>query len=245
MKKIIASNFKCNHTRASTSEFCVNLANFLTQDSIKTSNKILQKCEIFLFPSSIALLENNNKNFTIGAQNAFFAQNGGFTGEIGTDHLAEFKIKTIIIGHSERRQILGENQEFCAKKFEFFKNLGFKIFYCIGENEEVQERGDSAVLDFLKSELVGIDLNYSNLILAYEPIWAIGTGKVANLTQIEQTHKALKALAPNVPLLYGGSVKAQNIAEILNIKEVDGTLIGSASWEFSSFKAILENAAKI
>lgn len=236
--KIIASNFKTNHTRKSTKAYCENLEKYL-QENPNFSHKIN------IFPPSCALLENTFKGFTIGTQNAYFTQNGSFTGEIGLEQLSEFCIQSLIIGHSERREILGESQSLCAKKFEFFKAQDFTIFYCIGESLETKNKGLDSTLRFLESELNGIDLNYSKLIIAYEPIWAIGTGISASMEEITKIHQALKQKLGKIPLLYGGSVKLENIKEILSIKGVDGALIGSASWDFENFKKILENIKEI
>lgn len=158
------------------------------------------------------------------------------------EQLEEFAINTLLIGHSERREILKESQEFCAKKFDFFSKLGFGIYYCIGESQEIKQQGFEATLRFLESQLSGIDLSNSNLVVAYEPIWAIGSGVSASLEEISQIHTHLKQKLGKIPLLYGGSVKPQNVREILSLNDVDGVLIGSASWEISSFCQILENS---
>lgn len=235
MKKIIASNFKTNHTRKSTQDFCNNLQRFLeAKEQIGV--------EITIFPPQSALLENQFNTFNIGAQNAYPAKNGAFTGEIGTEQLEEFNIKTLLIGHSERREILKESQEFCAEKFTFFKALNFKIFYCIGEPLEIKKQGVEATLKYLELQLSGVDLNYSSLVLAYEPIWAIGSGISATLEEITQIHTSLKQKFSKIPLLYGGSVKAQNVREILSLEGVDGVLVGSASWELNNFCQIIENS---
>ena len=234
--KIIASNFKTNHTRKSTLHFCKELENFVKKRSLKSPHQIL------IFPPQTALLENHFASFKIGAQNAYPAKNGSFTGEIGLEQLEEFEIQTLLIGHSERREILKESQSFCAEKFAFFAKLGFQICYCIGESLEVKEQGIEAVLEFLESQFLGIDLSYPHLIVAYEPIWAIGSGASASLEEITQIHTRLKQKLGKIPLLYGGSVKPKNVREILQIHSVDGVLVGSASWEISSFCQILDNS---
>ncbi|WDL75042.1 triose-phosphate isomerase [Helicobacter winghamensis] len=231
--KIIASNFKTNHTRKSTQEFCGVLESFLSHKSIPH--------KVAVFPPSTALLENAFKHFSIGAQNAYFAQNGSFTGEIGLEQLEEFSIQTLLIGHSERR-FLGECQEFCAQKFAYFAKQNFEIFYCIGESLDTKNQGLYSTLAFLESQLQGIDLSYPKLIVAYEPIWAIGSGVSATLDEITQIHTCLKQKLGKIPLLYGGSVKPQNTREILSLDGVDGVLVGSASWEIESFCQILENS---
>jgi len=219
---IFAGNFKTNHTRASTKEYISILTKLVNDDD-----------NVYIFPPSIAL-DKFDTNIKIGVQNAYPTQNGAFTGEIGLEQLNEFDIKTILIGHSERREILNESQDDIIKKFDFFKSNGFEIIYCIGEPLEVREQGEKAVIEYLLSQFNGIDLNYDKLIVAYEPIWAIGTGVSASIDDITNTHKALKEVVKS-PLLYGGSVKIDTIKDISNIDEVDGVLVGSASLDANKF----------
>jgi len=226
---IYAANFKTNHTRASTKEYIASL-NTLVKDSSH---------QVFVFPPATAL-DSYESVATIGAQNAHFTQNGAFTGEIGLEQLDEFDIKTILIGHSERREYFGESQEIVAKKFEFFKNQGFEIIYCIGEPLSIREQGEVQVIEYLKAQFEGIDTTYDKLIIAYEPIWAIGTGRSATTNEISTTHKALKAIV-NKPLLYGGSVKPNNVKEIVSIDGVDGVLVGSASLDVESFASMINH----
>ena len=230
---IIASNFKTNHTRKSTKEFIEAVNGYLEDKKIEN--------EVLIFPTSSSLDDFNTvSNLTIGAQNAYAVKSGSFTGEIGTQQLDEFNIKTILIGHSERRHILGETQEQIAVKYEFYKALGYKIVYCIGEPLEVKEQGLQATLEYVYEQFVGIDTNYENLILAYEPVWAIGTGVTATNDDIKNVHNAIKEKI-NKPLLYGGSVKVANVGEICAIPNVDGALIGTASWVKEDFIQIIEN----
>ncbi len=230
---IIASNFKTNHTRKSTSSFVKEVNDFLV------SNKISN--DVYIFPTSTSLNSFDTvSNLIIGTQNAYATKNGSFSGEIGTEQLEEFEIKTILIGHSERRHILGESQEEIAKKFSFYSELGYKIIYCIGEPLEVKEQGIEKTLEFIYEQFVGIDTNYENLILAYEPVWAIGTGVTATNNDITSVHSAIKSKI-NKPLLYGGSVKVANVRDICALEGVDGALIGTASWIIEDFKQIIEN----
>ncbi|BAF73142.1 triose-phosphate isomerase [Sulfurovum sp. NBC37-1] len=226
---IFAANFKMNHTRASTKAYLDALNQKLA--SKRSEDRV------FVFPPSTAL-DHYDGDFTIGAQNAYLEKNGAFTGEIGLDQLDEFAIKTILIGHSERRDILGEDQAFVAEKFSYFKSQGFEIIYCIGEALEVREAGEEAVMVHLLSQFEGIDLSYEKMIVAYEPIWAIGTGHSATTEAIASTHAALKQHFDR-PLLYGGSVKPANIKEITAIESVDGVLVGSASLEVESFTQMI------
>ena len=226
---IFAANFKMNHTRATTKAYLDTLAQKLV--SKRSEDRI------FVFPPATAL-DTYEGAFTIGAQNAYMAENGAYTGEIGLEQLEEFAIETILVGHSERRDILGEDQELVSEKFAYFKAKGFEIIYCIGEALEVREKGDEAVISHLLSQFEGIDLSYERLIIAYEPIWAIGTGRSATVEEISSTHAALKKHFDR-PLLYGGSVKPENIKEIIGIDGVDGVLVGSASLDVESFSEMI------
>ena len=230
---IIASNFKTNHTRKSTALFINEVNDYLKSNEIKN--------EVYVFPTATSLdLFDTVSTFSIGAQNAYATASGSFTGEIGTVQLDEFGIKTILIGHSERRHILGETQNKITKKYEFYKELGYKIIYCIGEPLEVKNQGLIKTLEYIYEQFDGIDTNYKNLILAYEPVWAIGTGVTATNDDIKNIHNAIKEKISK-PLLYGGSVKVENVREICQIQNVDGVLIGTASWKKEDFIQILEN----
>ena len=230
---IIASNFKTNHTRQSTALFVNEVNDYIKKNNISS--------EVFVFPTATSLDSFEVvSNFSIGAQNAYPTVAGSFTGEIGTSQLDEFGIKTILIGHSERRHILGETQNKIAKKYDFYKELGYKIIYCIGEPLEVKNKGLEQTLEYIYEQFNEIDTKYENLILAYEPVWAIGTGVTATNDDIENIHRAIKEKFPK-PLLYGGSVKVENVREICQIPNVDGALIGTASWKKEDFIQILEN----
>lgn len=234
---IIASNFKTNHTRKSTASFVNEVNEFLKTNEISN--------DVYIFPTATSLDSFNTiSNFTVGAQNAYATAKGSFTGEIGTEQLDEFEIKTILIGHSERRHVIGESQEEIAKKFAFYKELGYKIIYCIGEPLEVKEAGLEKTLEYVYSQFEGIDTNYENLVLAYEPVWAIGTGVTATNDDITAVHSAIKSQI-NKPLLYGGSVKVANVREICQLDGVDGALIGTASWIVEDFKQIIENTKDV
>lgn len=239
MKTIIAGNFKANLTRKQVMTYTQGLEKFLESqcgDSIEN-----HKLQVDIFPSHTALLDNTFAYFHIGTQNGYFAASGGFTGEIGLLQLQEFGINRILIGHSERRNLLGEDSECIAKKFRFYAEAGFEIYYCIGEDLHTRQKGEGALKDFLHAQLASIDVSYSKLIVAYEPIWAIGTGVSASMEQIEETHSILAQMT-QAPLLYGGSVNADNAGEILKIQNVNGVLVGSASLEVDSFAKIIQAA---
>lgn len=232
---IIAANFKTNLTRASTLKYLEQLETFIDKNSIKQ--------EVLVFPATSSLVSHNG-SVMIGAQNAYFTTNGAFTGEIGYEHLQEFNIKTILIGHSERRHILGETQETIVKKFNFYKDLGFKIVYCVGEPLNIRESGNDTMMEYLSKQYEGIDTAYENLIIAYEPVWAIGSGLTPTTSDIEAVHKELKTKS-SAPLLYGGSVKVSNAKEILDLKNVDGILVGGASLYVEHFCTMCQFAQDI
>jgi len=223
---IYAANFKTNHTRQSTREYLGKL-----QPQLSKKNP---KDQVIIFPPLTALDDYESADFTVGVQNAYPSEKGAFTGEVGLEQLAEFNVNTILIGHSERREILGETQEKIAEKFSFFKAHNFKIIYCIGESLEIREQGFEAVMEHLVSQFEGIDIHYDNFVVAYEPIWAIGTGRTASVQEITQTHNALKDVV-HKPILYGGSVKGSNIQDITEIDTVDGVLVGGASLKTETF----------
>ncbi|MBO7476133.1 MAG: triose-phosphate isomerase [Campylobacter sp.] len=228
---ILAANLKCNHTRASFGEYCEFL-------NANLGDEILSKHQIVVFPPSVALNSQNHK-FTQGAQNFYPCEKGSFTGEIGKEMLSEFGIDCVLIGHSERREILGETDELIAKKFEFAKSQDYKIIFCIGENEQIYKNGITK--EFLSLQLAKIDLEYPNLFIAYEPIWAIGTGNTATSAIIDEILSFLRTKT-KAPLLYGGSVNLKNIAEISQIPSCDGVLVGTASWNAENFINLIKEA---
>ncbi|WP_345976510.1 triose-phosphate isomerase [Sulfurimonas sp. HSL3-7] len=232
---IIAANFKTNMTRAQTAEYYTKVSGFITEKGISS--------EAMIFPPATAF-NTFEGVLTVGAQNAFAVENGAYTGEIGLEQLDEFGIKTILVGHSERRHILGESQELIIEKFNYYKEKGFTIVYCIGEPIEVREEGNEALMNYLDDQFEGIDLEYEKLIIAYEPVWAIGTGVTPSEDDVELIHTALRQKTSR-PLLYGGSVKTANAKELLALNNVDGALIGSGALNAEDFCTILSIAENI
>lgn len=232
---IIAANLKTNLTREKTIKYIKEVENFLSKNSISQ--------EVLVFPA-ISNLNLHVGDVIVGAQNAYPTINGAFTGEIGYEQLEEFGIKTILIGHSERRHIIGETQDALVKKFNFYKNLGFKIVYCVGEPLEVREAGHDKMMSYISKQYEGIDTSYENLIIAYEPVWAIGTGLTPTSGDIVAIHKELKEKS-TAPLLYGGSVKVTNAKEVLALDGVDGILVGSAALYVEHFCTMCEYAQSL
>ncbi|QOR01589.1 MULTISPECIES: triose-phosphate isomerase [unclassified Campylobacter] len=223
---IFAANLKCNHTRSSFELYAQEL-----------NQKLNQEDEVFIFPPNVAFLKNNFI-FQQGAQNFYPCENGAYTGEIGRIHLEEFNIKSVLIGHSERRA-LNEDESFLKAKFDFAKNLDFNIIYCIGESLETKNSKQS--LDFLKKQIGNIDLTYEKLIIAYEPIYSIGTGVSADLDDINTVLDFLRQ-STQAKLLYGGSVNQNNIKAICALKNCDGVLVGSAALKADEFFNMIQIA---
>ncbi|MDT8339088.1 MAG: triose-phosphate isomerase [Sulfurimonas sp.] len=230
---IIAANLKTNLTREKTLKYINEVESFLRKNSISQ--------EVFVFPATSSLNPHVGA-VVVGAQNAYPTINGAFTGEIGYEQLEEFGIKTILIGHSERRHVLGETQEELVKKFNFYKELGFKIIYCVGEPLEIREAGFESMMEYISAQYEGIDTSYENLIVAYEPVWAIGTGLTPTNADIVAIHAELKKKS-SAPLLYGGSVKVTNAKEVLALDGVEGILVGSAALYAEHFCTMCEYAS--
>ncbi len=232
---IIASNLKTNLTREKTISYLMDVENFLDQ--------INSKDDVYVFPAQSSLNPHHGK-VTQGAQNAYPTINGAFTGEIGLEQLEEFGVKTVLIGHSERRHVMGETQESIVEKFNFFKSQGFKIIYCVGEPLDVREQGEDVLLKYLELQYRGIDTQYDDLIIAYEPVWAIGTGHTPTLEDISKIHLKLKEKS-TAPLLYGGSVKVETARDILACDGVEGVLVGSGALKVENFCQMIQFAQEL
>ncbi|MBS4275495.1 triose-phosphate isomerase [Campylobacter vulpis] len=223
---IFAANLKCNHTRASFELYLKAL-----NETLGTHNN-----NIFVFPPSVAFSQKESF-FTQGTQNFYPCINGAFTGELGKEHLDEFGIKCVLIGHSERR--IYENEALIKAKFDFAKKQGWQIFLCIGE--DLKTKQESKTKDFLKKQLENLDLAYEKLIIAYEPIYSIGTGVSAKNEDIGEILDFLHTLT-KAPLLYGGSVNENNIKEILKINHCGGVLVGSAALKVENFITLIKGS---
>ena len=178
---------------------------------------------------------------TIFAQNVHWADEGAFTGEVSTTILLELGVQGAIVGHSERRQYFGETDETVRMRTEHALEAGLRVIACVGELDEERERGETEAV--LRRQ-VSVLSHHQNLVIAYEPVWAIGTGKTATPDQAQEAHELIKGIL-DVPVLYGGSVKPENAAELLSQGHVDGALVGGASLEVESFTAICQAAASL
>jgi len=245
---MIAGNWKMNTTVSEA----VKLANELRQglDEIDNVDKVL--CPPFI---SLAAVGESIKGSSIklGAQNLYFEEKGAYTGEISPLMLAEL-CEFVIIGHSERRQYFNETDEIINKKVQAALKVGLKPILCIGERLEQNEAGLTAevVTKQLRSALVGID-DLSKMTIAYEPIWAIGTGRAATGEQANQTISLIRRtisklygerVAQDLRILYGGSVTADNATEFMQQPEIDGALVGGASLKADQFLRIVKQTSE-
>ena len=168
------------------------------------------------------------------AQSCHWAESGAFTGEISAAMLLELGVYGTIVGHSERRQLFGETDETVAKRTEAALAAGLDVIACVGETEAEREAGETEAV-LLRQ--VGVLEHDENLVIAYEPVWAIGTGKTATPQMAQDAHALIRSLL-DVPVLYGGSVKPENAGELLAQPAVDGALVGGASLELEAFAAV-------
>jgi triosephosphate isomerase len=168
------------------------------------------------------------------AQSCHWAESGAFTGEISAAMLLELGVYGTIVGHSERRQFFGETDETVARRTEAALAAGLDVIACVGETEAEREAGETEAV--LRRQ-VGVLEHDENLVIAYEPVWAIGTGKTATPQMAQDTHALIRSLL-DVPVIYGGSVKPENAAELLAQPAVEGALVGGASLELETFAAV-------
>lgn len=246
-QKIIACNWKMNKTSSQA-------VTLLTE--IKENLKPLN-CNFIVFPPFTALEAVNDickkANICLGAQNCHWQEKGAFTGEISVEMLKELNVKYVIIGHSERRQYFAETDETINKKIKSVINAGLKAVLCVGETLEQREQGieKTHIENQIKADLIGISSDdCSQILIAYEPIWAIGTGKTATSQQAEEMCKFIRdsivnlyseKTAENINILYGGSMNGKNAKELLNQKNIDGGLIGGASLKPQEISEIANN----
>jgi triosephosphate isomerase len=242
-KKIFAANWKLNKTPEEAREFLIKLKN----EAFKIQN-FFQNREIMVFPSAFALEAVSSlcagTEISFGPQNIYAEKSGAFTGENSAEVAKALRCNLALVGHSERREIFKEHDELLNKKALLLQSLSMLPVFCIGESLAQRESGKTLEVCNGQLEKGLKDLDKSQrLVVAYEPVWAIGTGKVASPEQVAEVHRSLSEKLSadsfrNVQLLYGGSVKPDNAAELLKIPHVDGFLIGGASLQVDSFLKI-------
>jgi triosephosphate isomerase (TIM) len=190
--------------------------------------------EAVLCPPFVSLAAALESPHAVFAQNVHWADEGAFTGEVSAPMLLELGVAGAIVGHSERRQYFGETDETVRLRAEHALEAGLRVIACVGELEHEREGGET---DEVLRRQVSVLPRHERLVVAYEPVWAIGTGKTATPEQAQEAHALIKSLL-DVPVLYGGSVKPENAAELLGRPDVDGALVGGASLDVESFTAI-------
>lgn len=247
-KAIVAGNWKMNNDRNAAKKLITEL-NPLVKDAA---------CEVVLcvpytnLETALSLCEGTNMH--VGAENCHWAKSGAFTGEISAEMLAEMGVEYVIIGHSERRQYFGETDQTVQARVRAALDAGLKVILCVGEVLEQREQGitEEVVALQTKVALGGVsEEELSRIVIAYEPVWAIGTGKTATADQAEEVCAFIrsviaklysKAAADALTIQYGGSMKPGNAKELLSKEDVDGGLIGGAALVASDFAAIIEAA---
>jgi triosephosphate isomerase len=232
--KLIAGNWKMYKGPGAAAEFCLGLR-----------EAELEGVDVVVAPPYVSLAVAvqllAGTEIAVAAQNVHWEEEGAYTGEISPAMLLELGVYGAIVGHSERRQYFGENDENVGKRAQGALAAGMFVIGCVGETEEERERGETESV--LQRQVSAFEAD-DNLVLAYEPVWAIGTGKTATPEIAQGAHAFIKSVL-DVPVLYGGSVKPENATVLLSQPDVDGALVGGASLELESFIAICRAAAKI
>lgn len=249
----VGGNWKCNGTQASTAELTSALAKGLAD--------LNGAVDVVISPSTIHLgtalraADSSNGQVQVAAQNASLTPNGAFTGETSCEMLIDFGIKWVILGHSERRAKYGDTNQIVGDKVKRALDLGLSVIACLGE--QLEERKAEQTTDVVLKQVKAIADNvsdWSRVVVAYEPVWAIGTGFTATPDQAQEVHAVLRKwisanvengeeVAKAVRIIYGGSVKPKNAAELFAEGDIDGFLVGGASLKADDFQAII-GAAK-
>lgn len=248
-KPLIAGNWKMNGSLSQVQK--------LLEDIKKGGKKIFSSIEVVVCPAYVHLTRAHEvlkgAAVSVGAQNVYFAEPGAFTGEVSASMLADLGCKYVIVGHSERRAIFRENFDTVSKKFQAVVKAGLTPILCVGETQDEREhhQTEQVVREQLDAVIHAVGLeDFSKAVIAYEPVWAIGTGLTATPDQAQAVHAFIRHhlvqnkvdLANTIRILYGGSMKAENAAALLAMPDIDGGLIGGASLDAKSFLAICQAA---
>ena len=238
MKRLVAANWKMNGSLAANDELLRALVELPSE-----SDQVICPPSVYLAQVSELL---SGTDVAVGIQNVDWHDSGAFTGEVSTLMAKDIGCRYVIVGHSERRTLFGETDAACCEKAQAAQSAGLTPIFCIGESKA--ERDSGKALDVVKRQLVaGLDgVSLQDLVVAYEPVWAIGTGDTATPEQAAEVHDYIrrelenmdKGLAQSVRILYGGSVKADNAASLFAMENIDGALVGGASLNANEFSAI-------
>ncbi|CDZ75942.1 Bifunctional PGK/TIM [Legionella massiliensis] len=243
--KIVAGNWKMNGQIDQIKSLLQQLVNLIDKQN---------KAQCVVLPPSIylPLIKEYLSETTIkwGAQNVYPREAGAFTGEISAPMLQDYDCRYVLVGHSERRRLFSEDEKFVADKFHHVKDHGMIPVLCVGETQEEREQGLTEQI--LAKQLLAVtgerEQCFKNCVIAYEPVWAIGTGQTATPEQVQNVHASIRALvaefnkddAERLPILYGGSVNEKNAAALFAMPDVDGGLIGGASLNAQQFVEIVK-----
>ena len=243
-KKLIIANWKMNQNLALSQDFVFNLKNYLANNN---------QVDVAICPPFVYLLTLSNilkdSEIKVGAQNMYYKEEGAFTGEISPKMLVDLKVDMVILGHSERRQIFQEKDEEINLKIKAALKHNLIPVFCVGEDLATREKGQAE--EHVKKQIIsGLkDLTQEKiekLIIAYEPIWAIGTGKICSGEDANKIIKMIRGIVGNnVRILYGGSIKSDNFAEHIKYPDIDGGLVGGASLKTDEFIKIIELAKNV
>ncbi|HPT39634.1 MAG TPA: triose-phosphate isomerase [Candidatus Omnitrophota bacterium] len=253
-KPIIAGNWKMYKTINEA----IDLANGLKRQLFKLDFASVEVvlCPVFTALSEVAEILNET-DIGLGAQDVYWQEEGAFTGEVSPVMLKDAGCQYVIIGHSERRQFFGETNETVNLKIKASLKQGLTPIICVGENLQEREANNTfkVIQNHIQGSLAGISAqDILKVVIAYEPVWAIGTGKTASPDQAQEVHKYIRGLlkemfgeeaAQSIRIQYGGSVKPENIAELIGKPDVDGALVGGASLKVDSFSAIVIKASEV
>lgn len=247
-KNIVAGNWKMNNDLEASLKLAKQVAKKVKKADLKGTKVIIAPTFVNLERVARATKKSKVK---VAAQNMHFAESGAFTGEVSAQMLKSVGVKTVILGHSERREYFGETDEMLAKKVDAALANNMKIIFCFGEVLEDRKSGnqEAIVESQIKNALFHLEANaFKSIVLAYEPVWAIGTGETATPDQAQDMHAFIRKtltdkygteVAESISILYGGSCKPNNAKEIFSKKDVDGGLIGGAALNADDFLAIV------
>ena len=254
-KRMIAGNWKMNNTRPEAVVLTQEIANRVPAAWLDQVDVVIIPPFIDLLPA-LTVLDFDKNEIAVGAQNCYWEDHGAFTGEVSVPMLKDLGVTYCIIGHSERRGLFGETDEDVNKKVKALLAGGLTPIMCCGESLGIRDAGE--YIEFVTAQveagLAGLDdIDMRNVVIAYEPIWAIGTGRTATPEQAEEVCAAIRAklramfgdeTADATRILYGGSMKPENVDGLLAMDDIDGGLIGGASLKSNDFKALIEAATR-
>jgi len=243
----VGGNWKCNGTRDVVDKLVKDL-----NEHTPSSNVEVVVSPPFLSIEHVS--KTIKKEYQVSAQNCWSETKGAFTGEVSAEMIKDIGIHWVIIGHSERRDIFKENDELIGKKVGHALSVGLRVIACVGEHIEDREKGETQVVIVRQLKAIAANVkDWQHVVIAYEPVWAIGTGKTATPEMAQEVHADIRkwmhenvseGVSHSIRIIYGGSVKGSNANELATMKDVDGFLVGGASLISSEFITIIQSASQ-